>query len=144
MIEIRSVQTAEDILFCSRAILSLRPMVNAEMLVEQTQRMMRQGFEMLYIANNNNTSAAAVAGYRTFEMYRMGKTIYIDDLFSLPESRGKGFAGALLDHIYLTALNAGIKTVHIDSGYDLHPGHSLFLNRGYILPCHHFVKIIVD
>jgi ribosomal protein S18 acetylase RimI-like enzyme len=35
----------------------------------------------------------------TFNIYTTGKHFYIDDLSTLPESRGKGYGGMLLDHV---------------------------------------------
>lgn len=132
----------EDIAFCSRAIITFRPNINLDNLIGQTLKMMEEGFHIAYISNNENTEAAAFVGFRTFEMYRTGTIIYIDDLFTFEENRGKGYAGALLDYVHNFALEAGIQTVHLDSGYDLHPAHRLYLNKGYILPCHHFVKVV--
>jgi GNAT superfamily N-acetyltransferase len=142
MIKIKKVVTPDDIKFCSRAILAFRPELKANSLVEQTLEMIKEGFQLIYIADDNDTEATSIAGFRTFEMYRTGRIIYIDDLFTFPENRGKGYAGALLDHIHLLAREEGIKTVHLDSGYHLHPAHRLYLNKGYILPCHHFAKTI--
>lgn len=142
MIKIKTVASAEDINFCARAILAFRPMLNAETLVEQTLNMLNEGFQLICIPNESNTEAAAIAGFRIFEMYRTGKIIYIDDLFTFAVYRGKGYAGALLDHIHFLAREQGIQTVHLDSGYQLHPAHRLYLNKGYIMPCLHFAKTI--
>ena len=138
--EIKSAKTIEDIQFCSRALLAFRPMLQAENLSEQSERMMKEGFKLLYIADEEKNEAAAILGYRDYEMYRTGRIIYIDDLFTFPEHRGKGYAGALLDHVDRIAQDQGIGSVHLDSGYMLHPAHRLYLNKGFILPCHHFAK----
>lgn len=142
MIKIKTVASAEDINFCAKAILAFRPMLNAETLVEQTLHMISEGFRLICVPNESNTEAAAIAGFRTFEMYRTGKIIYIDDLFTFAECRGKGYAGILLDYIHFLAHEAGIQTVHLDSGYGLHPAHRLYLNKGYVLSCLHFTKTI--
>jgi len=144
MIQIKSASTSEDIQFCSRALLAFRPMLEPESLQVQTERMMREGFKLLYILDESKNEAAAILGYRDYEMYRTGKIIYIDDLFTFPEHRGKGYAGALLDYIDLIARNEGIASVHLDSGYPLHPAHRLYLNKGFVLPCHHFAKNYVE
>ncbi|QTE38826.1 GNAT family N-acetyltransferase [Mucilaginibacter gossypii] len=66
--------------------------------------------------------------------------IYVDVLFTFPECRGRGYAGALLDFVAHYAANTGIKSVHLDSGYMLHTAHRLYLNKGYYLACNHFAK----
>ncbi|WP_176885042.1 hypothetical protein [Dyadobacter soli] len=35
---------------------------------------------------------------------------------------------------------AGIQTIRLDSGYDLHDAHRLYLNKGYVLACNHFAR----
>lgn len=142
MIQIRTANTAEEIKFCARAILTFRPELKAETLVEQTLNMMKEGFQLIYIANESHTEAIAILGFRTFEMYRTSRIIYIDDLFTFPEGRGKGYAGALLDHVDMLALKAGIKSVHLDSGFHLYPAHRLYFSKGFVLPCQHFAKTI--
>jgi GNAT superfamily N-acetyltransferase len=142
MVQIHIASTANDIQFCNRALLMFRPMLKENELVVQTLRMMNEGFKLIYIADEQKNEAAAVLGYRDYEMYRTGRIIYIDDLFTFPEHRGKGYAGALLDHIHQQAAKLGISSVHLDSGYPLHPAHRLYLNKGYVLPCLHFAKSI--
>jgi GNAT superfamily N-acetyltransferase len=104
--------------------------------------MMKSGFRLVYIPNDNHSGAAAIAGFRIYEMLRTGTMIYIDDLFTSPLEREKGFASALLKHIDDIAVENGIRTVHLDSGHTLHPAHRLYLNKGYVLAAHHFAKII--
>jgi GNAT superfamily N-acetyltransferase len=142
MITIKSAVSKEDINFCSKAVLTFRPNLDPDTLAEKTRNMMNEGFQLAYIANDENTEAAAIAGFRIFEMYRTGKIIYIDDLFTFEQYRGRGYAGALLDYIDMIAKKENILTVHLDSAYHLHPAHRLYLNKGYVLPCLHFAKTI--
>jgi len=141
---IKNATNKEDIEFCSAALLAFRPNLRPEVLTEQTLDMIEQGFRLIYIAEEENTHAVAIAGFRTFEMLRTGRIIYIDDLFTFQESRGKGYAGALLNYIHELALQSGISSVHLDSGFSLHPAHRLYLNKGYFLACHHFAKMISE
>lgn len=142
MIQIKTATTAEDIKYCSRALLTFRPMLKEDELITQSMRMLEEGFRLIYIPDDEKNEAAAILGFRAYEMYRTGRIIYIDDLFTFPEHRGKGYAGALLDWVHQLASEEGILSVHLDSGYQLHPAHRLYLNKGYVLPCHHFSKTI--
>jgi GNAT superfamily N-acetyltransferase len=142
MIQIHTAKTANNIQFCTKALLTFRPMLKEKELVVQTLRMMAEGFKLIYIADEQKNEAAAVLGYRDYEMYRTGRIIYVDDLFTFPEHRGKGYAGALLDYVHEQAATSAIASVHLDSGYPLHPAHRLYLNKGYVLPCLHFAKSI--
>jgi len=143
MITVKSAHTSADIQYCSRALLTFRPMLQPETLKEQSERMIKEGFKLLYIPDDEKNEAAAILGYRDYEMYRTGRIIYIDDLFTFPEYRGRGYAGALLDYVDQIAANEGVASVHLDSGYQLHPAHRLYLNKGFVLPCHHFAKTII-
>jgi GNAT superfamily N-acetyltransferase len=141
--EIKLVKSKGDIIFCKDVILNFRQNLSGDTYVDQIMQMIeKEGFKLLYIPNNYNTRAAAFTGYRTFQMLRTGKMIYIDDLFTLPEYRGNGYAGALLDYVNQEAVAEGIQSVHLDSGYMLHDAHRLYLNKGYILACNHFAKKI--
>jgi GNAT superfamily N-acetyltransferase len=63
--------------------------------------------------------------------------VYIDDLTTLPEARGKGFARALLDWLIAHTKDSGCDAVHLDTGYGRHAAHRLYLSRGFELNCHH-------
>ena len=142
--KIIKAKTVEDIEFAAEAILAFRPNLDPETYVEQVLLLMKgENFELAYIPSNENKKAAAFVGYRTMNMLRTGKIIYIDDLFTLPEYRGKGFAGGLLNYVEQQALINNIGAVHLDSGFSLHPAHRLYLSTGYFLACHHFAKTIV-
>lgn len=140
--EIREATTREDIGFCEKAILEFRPNLNPNTFIDEILQMMRAGFRLLYIPDDDGTAAAAIAGLRVFTMLRTGTIIYIDDLFTFEANRGKGYASALLGQINEIARANHIKTVHLDSGFNLHPAHRLYLSQGYILGAHHFVKYI--
>jgi len=142
MMEIREATTREEIEFCGTAILEFRQNLNAGTYVDQILNMMKSGFRLIYIANEDNSSAAGICGFRIFEMLRTETIIYIDDLFTAPDSRGKGCAGLLLDRVDEIAKENNIKTVHLDSGFTLHPAHRLYLSKKYILACHHFAKAV--
>lgn len=140
--QIKEAKTKEDIIFCGKAILEFRPNLDPGTYVEQTLRMMKEGFRLLYVANEGETFASAILGFRIQEMLRTGVMIYIDDLFTFGASRGKGYAGMLLKHVDAIAGELGIKSVSLDSGFQLHPAHRLYLNSGYFLGAHHFVKML--
>jgi len=142
MIEIRELRTEEDINYCASAILAFRDQLPSAELIEKTLKMMREGFRIAFIPNDTDNYAAAFIGFRCYEMYRTGKIIYIDDIFTFPAYRSRGYAGALLDHVDEIAIEMNVESVHLDSGYTLHPAHRLYLNKGFVLPCHHFSRNI--
>ena len=139
-INIQAVKTTTDIVFCQDVIKGLRPDLDMNTSVSQVIEMMKEGYQLLYITDDNNKKAAAFIGFRTLQMLRTGKIIYIDDLFTLAAYRGRGYARALLSHVHQQAKASGVKSVHLDSGYTKHDAHRLYLNKGYILECLHFAN----
>jgi GNAT superfamily N-acetyltransferase len=141
--ELKVAKTLKEVEFCRDVILEFRPNLKEDTYALQVMDMItNEGFKLVYIPNSENTKAIAFIGYRTLLMLRTGKMIYIDDLFTAPECRGMGYAGKLLDHVTKEAQDAGIPSVHLDSGYMLHDAHRLYLNKGYFLACNHFAKKI--
>jgi GNAT superfamily N-acetyltransferase len=132
-----------EIEFCKDAVLAFRTNLNAENYADLILKMMaEEQFKIAYIPNAEHTAAAAFVGFRTQMMLRTGRIIYIDDLFTMEDYRGLGYAGTLLDYVSGQALESGIQSIHLDSGYALHPAHRLYLNKGYVLACNHFAKKI--
>ncbi|MFC3157639.1 Predicted acetyltransferase, GNAT superfamily [Chryseobacterium arachidis] len=137
------VKSKADIELCKEVILAFRPNVKEENYVELVMEMMeKDGFKIAYIPNEDHTKAVAFTGYRPQLRLLTGKMIYIDDLFTSPECRGKGYAAILLNHVAEEARKNGFQSIHLDSGYMLHDAHRLYLNQGYILGCNHFIKVL--
>jgi len=135
--------TKTDIEFCKEAILEFRPNLDPETAAEHVFQMINsEEFELAFIPNADNTKAGAFITYRFLNLLRTGPMIYVDDLFTFSECRNQGYASMLLDYVAKRAKDEGIKSVHLDSGFTLHPAHRLYLNKGYYLACHHFAKAI--
>lgn len=141
--ECKKAATKADIEICKEAILEFRGNLNPKTVVDQVFDMINhEGFQLVFIPNADATKAAAFIGYRKLNLLRTGPMIYVDDLFTSPDFRGLGYAGALLDHVANQAAHEGIKSIHLDSGYALHTAHRLYLNKGYYLACNHFAKSV--
>jgi GNAT superfamily N-acetyltransferase len=138
MYQIRYAQSEKEIADCWDVVNTLRPHLVKDNYLQQVKEMQQEGYHMLYLSENNKV--AAFAGYRNICSLHAGKFIYVDDLCTLPEFRSKGYAGALLDYIHQLAKETGKTSVVLDSGFQLHPAHRLYLNKGYVLSAHHFRK----
>ncbi|SFO76211.1 Acetyltransferase (GNAT) family protein [Chitinophaga sp. YR627] len=138
---IKTAVTKEDLLHCKQPVLQFRTHLDPDTYLDTMQEVIEGGFILDFITDNTG-KAAGIIGYRFINMLRTGKTIYIDDLFVLPEYRGKGYASQLLGHVREVATTHAVKQVHLDSGYQLHPAHRLYLNHGFILNCLHFAYAV--
>ncbi|MBG9377675.1 GNAT family N-acetyltransferase [Panacibacter sp. DH6] len=136
--EVKIAGTAADISKCWDVLLVLRPHLEKEKFVDTVLEMMSEGYQLAYIEEDGK--AASAIGFRYQQFLYIGKHFYIDDLVSLPETRGKGYAGRLLDYVHDLAREKGYRYVALDSGHHRFNAHRLYLNKGYNITAHHFVK----
>ncbi|HEV7381133.1 MAG TPA: GNAT family N-acetyltransferase, partial [Dyadobacter sp.] len=130
--------TDSDILKCRRAIQALRPLLTDEAYEVAIKKTLADNRVMVFAEENNEAAAVAVfeTGYNLFR----GKYIYIDDLSTLPEYRGKGYAGKLLDWIFDYAKAGDYDQIHLDSGISESrtDAHRLYLNKRFEVASLHF------
>jgi len=138
--EIKTAITEEDILKCWDVLVALRPHLNKNNFVATVKAMIEEGYTLAYI--EEDAKAIAAVGFRYLQFLYNGKHFYIDDLSTLPEYRGKGYAGKLLDFVIAKATENGYKAITLDSGYTRFDAHRLYLNKGFILSTHHFSKTL--
>ena len=133
---VHRAQSDEDILKCWDVLLALRPHLHQEDFVERIRRQMEGGYRLAFVEADGK--AVSAAGYRFVEYLAWGKAIYIDDLSTLPDARGKGYAGELLDWLIAEARREGCAQIHLDSGPQRHDAHRLYLNKRFRITSHHF------
>ncbi len=134
--EIKKVNSSDELLNCTEVIHELRPHLKGKNLVALFKQMQTEKFEIAVVEMNNKV--VAFIGFRYLTFLYSGKTLYIDDLCTLPAYRGKGCASKLLDYALQEATKNNIDAVTLDSGYHRHKAHQLYLNKGFILGSHHF------
>jgi len=133
------IATKNDILKCRRAIQALRPLLTDDIYLDVALKTLADNRHFIFIEENEEAAAVAVfeTGYNLFR----GKYIYIDDLSTLAEHRGKGYAGVLLDWIIDFAKNENFDEIHLDSGVNdaRSNAHRLYLNKRFQISSLHFV-----
>ena len=135
-------QSDADIRRCLPAMLALRTHLTLEQAFAQIRfQQTNDGYVLAFVDTGNpSDDAPAVVGYRFLNFLHSGKTLYIDDLSTLPTGRGKGYASLLLDFVVEQARQVGCQCVSLDSGQN--PGryaaHRLYLNKGFNITSHHF------
>jgi GNAT superfamily N-acetyltransferase len=131
------IESAEQITACYPAFLALRPhLKSADELVRRIDLQQEAGYQVAGIAEGE--VYVSVVGFRPMDTLAWGRIIYIDDLSTVAEARGKGYAGRLLDYVRALAIEQNCDAVHLDSGYTRLDAHRLYLNKGYVLSAHHF------
>jgi GNAT superfamily N-acetyltransferase len=120
----------------------LRPhLVDEHAFLERVARQEAQGYSMLAVEADG--AFVAAAGFREAEFLAWGRVLYIDDLVTDPDRLGEGHAGAALDWLIAHARARGCNAVHLDTGYQRHAAHRVYLRKGFELDCHH-MKLALD
>lgn len=135
--EIKYATTQEELLKCWSAISALRPMLTQDKYLELIESMKIEGYKLLFIEDANG-KVPAILGFRYMIMLYCGSIIYIDDLSTLPEARGKGYGNKLLDFVINLAHENNLDGVHLDSGHQRFDAHRLYLNKKFNIHSHHF------
>lgn len=138
--EILLLKPTDDLSRFWNILSTFRTNLTIETYEQQLLEMIEDGFHLIYISVD--CEIAGFAGYRYVHKLFTGKTIYIDDLFTLPSYRGKGYAAALLQYIHQEAEATGMNKVELDSGPTRNDAHRLYLNKGYIISSMHFSRNI--
>jgi GNAT superfamily N-acetyltransferase len=136
MMEIKFAETEEDLMKCIEVIQALRPHLTLERFLSLIIEMKKETYRLIFIEEDGK--AVSACGFRYMTTLFEGKFIYIDDLSTLPEGRGKGYAGALFDFVVDLAKSEGLPAVHLDSGHQRFDAHRLYLNKGMKIVFHHF------
>jgi len=133
---IRLAETQEDRLRCMPAILALRPHLSEQAALKLLEQIETERGHLLMVEAGGMVPAIAV--FRVNHYLLHGKDLYVDDLSTLAASRRKGYGSALLDWIRNYAVQQGCNTLRLDSGYDRHEAHRLYLQFGFQMAAHHF------
>ena len=82
----------------------------------------------------------AVVGFRVIHNLAWGDTLYVDDLSTLPEARGRGYGRALLEWCRDEGAHRGCAQFHLDSGVgpEREDAHRLYFNTGLRITSYHF------
>lgn len=133
--EVLCAATDAEINACFGVLRILRPHLDRASFIPLVRRQESQGYKLAFIRDEG--CVVSVAGYRILEFLAWGRVLYVDDLVTDPERRGSGFGGAMMDWLISSAHAAECAELHLDTGYQRHAAHRLYLEKGLELNCHH-------
>lgn len=146
MTEVRELPAGETAR-AARALLELRPQYrDAERLVARIDGVQRaQGYRLLGSFEPGAGEASAAAGFRLVESLHWGRGLYVDDLVTLPEARGRGHADALFRWLDEEADRQGCDSFHLDSGVgpERADAHRFYFRHGLRIASFHFARAIL-
>jgi len=130
----------------AEAFLALRPHLGSAegciAVIDDVQR--AEGFRVVAAFDPPRAAAVACAGFRIQHFTAWGRTLYVDDLSTLPDFRGRGHAQAVFDWLVKTAREAGCASFHLDSGPTRQDAHRFYLNNRLALSAYHFGARLED
>lgn len=133
--EIKKASSKEDFTKCWEAIQKRRPYLDLEQFLVMNLYMQDEGYKLIF--TKQHEKVMAFCGYRFQTMIHYGRSIYIDDIFTLPEARDHAIP--LLNYVVREAKLAGVQSIHLDSGHQRSEAHRLYMNHGFKIESHHFV-----
>jgi GNAT superfamily N-acetyltransferase len=129
----------------ARALLELRPHRGpAAALIVQADAQRPGGYRLAGSFEPGEEEAAAVAGFRIQENLAWGRHLYVDDLVTRADRRGRGHGGALMRWLAVQACRAGCDALHLDSGVgaEREDAHRLYFNAGLRISSYHFQRAV--
>lgn len=132
-----------DILRCFPTLQELRPFLKKEDFLSRIRRMMKSGYQLVFVENKNG-EVPAVGGFRMEEMLHRGKSIYLDDLSTSEKFRSKGYGGKIIDWLFELAKKENCSSFHLDSGVQRFDAHRFYLKKGFNITSHHFAIQLGD
>ena len=134
--QIKKIETTSEIEQCWDVAYVLRPHLNKNNWNATIAEMMQN--EKYSIAGiMDEDKVVAFAGYRVMTSLHSGNIIYIDDLCTLENYRGKGFATQLLNHVKEIAISLGKEAVVLDTGFTNNTAQKVYLKNGFELTAVH-------
>ncbi len=139
---VREVEAHETAL-TYRAMAALRqgraPLATVNTFVTWVNEQQRpERYRLLASFEAGSDDAVAVAGFRRLHSLLWGDCLYVDDLVTLPEGRGRGHADALFSWLIAEANRLGCEQLHLDSGMQRHTAHRFYLNHRLDITALHF------
>ncbi|MGH8284330.1 MAG: GNAT family N-acetyltransferase, partial [Steroidobacteraceae bacterium] len=123
---------------CFRVFAFLRPHVTNSEFIRRVRMQTHEAYKIAQIELEGEVVAAA--GFRVINFLAWGKVLYIDDLITYREKQRVGLGGALMDWLLDEGNRLGCDEAHLDTGFQRHDAHRLYLNKGFDLSCHDLAR----
>ena len=116
---------------CFTLMRQLRPRLASEAeFVAQWRRQAADGYRILALWTD--AMPAALAGFRLQENFVHGRFLYVDDLVSEENQRGRGHGARLLDQLEAEGRALGCAKLVLDSGLGNALAHRFYYRQGLL------------
>jgi len=148
----RELEPGEERL-AAETLLELRPRWgDAETLARRIAQQREDGYRVVASFDDDDGGggdgdggrgrAGAVAGFRLGRNTAWGSFVYVDDLVTRADARGRGHADAVMALVEEIARAAGCEELHLDSGVgpEREDAHRFYFRHGMRIASYHFTK----
>jgi GNAT superfamily N-acetyltransferase len=141
MSPVKIAERDADIRRCFAVMRQLRPHLHdeADFLVRARRQMGHERWQLIYVEDDSGV-VAAVSGFRILECLSSGKTLYVDDLVTAEDQRGKRYGETLMAWMEQRARDEGCETFSLDSGTQRTGAHKFYFRLGLPITSFHFAK----
>lgn len=136
-VTIRKLESVNALKAGFKIMAELRPHLDLEQFLSLFHQMREEGYRLAGLFEGD--ALKAVAGYRVLTMLVRGRSLYVDDLVTTAEMRGKGYGKLLLEWLMREAKRSGCNEFHLDSGVQRFAAHAFYFARGMHIASYHFV-----
>ncbi len=119
-------------------LLELRPHLTPATLRQIYAEGHPQGLR--FTAAYEDAGCLAVAGWRIVATTVAVRKLYIDDLVTRADQRGRGVGGALIGELASRARQAGCAVLDLDSGTARTEAHNFYFRAGLRITSFHFAR----
>lgn len=133
--------TDDDINKCFAVISELRPHLSKENFLPSIREMVKQGYTLAFIQDNNKVMS--VAGYRISTNLFMGKNLYVDDLVTTQTARSQGYGETMISWLRTIAHENKCTHLHLDSGSQRFQAHRFYFKQNLVITSYHFSEELI-
>jgi len=135
-IEVRLLESEDELKAVAFVILQLRPQFDLNGLVTRIKMQQKKGYKLAYVVSDGKV--VCVAGFVTGYKLAWGKHIYIDDLVTHEKHRSTGAGKFLMEWFKSYAKENGYDQIHLDSSVQRFLAHKFYHRSGFNINSHHF------
>jgi GNAT superfamily N-acetyltransferase len=111
--EFRELITDREIQEAFPLMASLRDRIREDTFLAEVRRQQIEGYRLF--AASEGGRLLALAGVRRTHTLNRGEHLFVDDLVTVAEERGKGRGKALMSWLAANAGRQGVRRIHLDS-----------------------------
>jgi GNAT superfamily N-acetyltransferase len=127
-------------------ILQVLQELRHDLTAEQFSGVYAEGYPqgLRFTAVYDGESCVAVAGWRLMSTTVALRKLYVDDLVTASNQRGRGFGAALLHELQRRAREAGCRAIELDSGTHRIDAHRFYFRERMGITSLHFTRLLTE